>query len=31
MAAVGMPAVAGPLQAHRLPGPGSLVLLEALL
>ena len=29
--AVGMPAVAVPLGAHRLLGPGSLVLLEALL
>ena len=31
VAAVGMPAVAGPLKAHRLLGQGSLVLLEVLL
>ena len=31
MAAVDMPAVAGPLKARRLLGPGSLVLLEARL
>ena len=31
VAAVGKPAVAGSLKAHRLLGQGSLVLLEALL